>query len=543
MRKLALLTLTISLLAACSSDDISLGSEEILVTNQTEETSVSVSDKGYLVFPTVQSLQNFVEQYSEDDTNTSSYQRAARCTRAAGGFQFESVADLSERLANVRHKTRINNSTISEACVDSQGQIISAEDLEGVDELEEMTEDEYNVMKAENLLFDDIMTHMVDTTLRVCVEGRLYKITDQGTFSIDVKKEEELLTESIRKFDPELKRQLNPGASIALDENVVFTRTFSDESVKDSEFELVDDQRNEPLTRTGSDTYTENAFHLNYNTDSYLWKNHSVVQKFFDWLRGKDVSRENKFSKNRRVQMKVFDVNYGFYASAGVKVNMQKRKKFLGIPYWKGEKASKIVIGFNGLDGIMKYNNPRNYSSINPTMNTNWNTFIGSINNIQSKFFYGNYHKLKFIKDWTDDIICLIPEIKIGNTDWQEKVGNKLYDAPAQAIYSQLRSLENKYIYSPIKKRITPTDPMMAYLVWGNTNTMYNKEHPYITGVKEYSNCKSKSVIFDRSFGFTFSNNGGVSGFLPSEFDIKKLDAFGAAYYDRQWRGVRFYKY
>ena len=241
--------------------------------------------------------------------------------------------------------------------------------------------------------------------------------------------------------------------------------------------------------------------------------------------------------------MEVFDVNYGFYASAGIKVNMQKRKKFLGIPYWKGEKASKIVIGFNGLDGVMKYNNPRNYSTINPTMNTNWNTFTGAINNIQSKFFYGNYHKLKFIKDWTDDIICLIPEIKIGDKDWREKVGNKLYEAPAKAVYSQLKSLENKYIYSPVKKRITPTDPMMAYLVWGNTNIEFNKEHPYITGVKEYTNCKSKSVIFDRSFGFSFTNAGGITGFLPSEFDINKLDVFGAAYYDNQWRGVRFYKY
>ena len=81
----------------------------------------------------------------------------------------------------------------------------------------------------------------------------------------------------------------------------------------------------------------------------------------------------------------------------------------------------------------------------------------------------------------------------------------------------------------------------MAYLVWGSSSTKFNEEHPYITGVCEYVNCNSKSVIFDRSFGFSFVN-GSVSGFLPSEFDIKKLDMFGAAYYDKQWRGIRFYK-
>jgi len=103
-----------------------------------------------------------------------------------------------------------------------------------------------------------------------------------------------------------------------------------DKSIQYSEFEAVDEPITATLTRAASnDTYTENAFHVGYNTNSYLWKNHSVVQKFFDWLRGKDVSRENNFSKKHRVQMKVFDVNYGFYASAGIKVNMQKRLMLL----------------------------------------------------------------------------------------------------------------------------------------------------------------------------------------------------------------------
>lgn len=221
MKKLVFLMLTASLITACSSEDLSPGAETAQTTNQSATSSVSVSNEGYLVFPTVQSLQNFVEQYSEDGAGASACQKFLPNTRAIGGAHFESVADLSERLANGRHITRAN----SEASIDQKVNSISNEDLKGLDELEEMTQDEYNVMKAENLLFDDIMTHMVDTTLRVCVEGRLYKITDQGTFSIDVKKEK-LLDESIRTFNPELKLKVNPGASVALDENVTFTRTF-----------------------------------------------------------------------------------------------------------------------------------------------------------------------------------------------------------------------------------------------------------------------------------------------------------------------------
>lgn len=506
------------LVTACSSEDLvdatDSGNTE---QNKVVGNEVSVSQDGYLVFPTSQSLETFVEKLSNGEQPTV----LSQATRVGGINKFESVADLNERLA--RTKTRATNT----------------DNTEDLSDLEEMTEEEFNLMKAENLLFDDVMTHMVDTTLRICVEGRLYKITEKGTFSVDANKSN-LLGPSIKNFNPKITETIKTGQSLKLNNDVTFTKSFSDNNISNSDFQFVEDIK--LATRAASDTYTENAFHSQYNVNSYLWNNHSVVQKFLDWLRGKDVSRENKFNKNKRVQVSVFDVNYAFYASAGIKVKMQKRKKFLGIPYWKLEKADKIVIGFNGLDGIMKYNNPRSYSSINPALNKQWGTFTGTLNGIQSKFFYGTYHKLPFIKDWVDDIICVMPEIKIGNTNWKDKVGNNLYEAPAKLVYQQLKSLENKYIYSPVRHKITPTDPKFAYLVWGNSSTEFNKEHPYITGVKEYTNCKSKSVIFDRSFGFSILN-GSVSGFLPSDFDIKKLDVFGAAYYDKQWRGVRFYKY
>lgn len=97
MKKIAFLMLATSLITACSSDDIGSSTEDVLATTQTESSSVSVSDKGYLVFPTAQSLQNFVVQYSKDNANASVSLKAPRNTRAVGGVKFESVADLSER--------------------------------------------------------------------------------------------------------------------------------------------------------------------------------------------------------------------------------------------------------------------------------------------------------------------------------------------------------------------------------------------------------------------------------------------------------------
>ena len=75
MKKLVFLMLTASLITACSSEDLSPGAETAQTTNQSATSSVSVSNEGYLVFPTVQSLQNFVEQYSEDGAGASACQK------------------------------------------------------------------------------------------------------------------------------------------------------------------------------------------------------------------------------------------------------------------------------------------------------------------------------------------------------------------------------------------------------------------------------------------------------------------------------------
>jgi len=116
---------------------------------------------------------------------------------------------------------------------------------------------------------------------------------------------------------------------------------------------------------------------------------------------------------------------------------------------------------------------------------------------------------------------------------------NRLYNLPPDFVYGFLKSQAGKWVYSPIKKQIQPKDPRVSYLVWGNSTVTYNEDKSYIMGVKEYSKRESKSIRFDQSFGFNF-NNGSVSGFTPTEFKIKDLDVFGAAYYNGQWKGVRF---
>lgn len=512
MKKILLILALLPLFSSCKDELETPDFDQEPVVNQL----VTVSDEGYLSFPTYESLIEYFEQLQNG-------QQPIVSPFSRNGKEFKSIAALDEELT---WKSRSE----------------SSED-EDFDDLEEMSEDEYNLMKAENLIFDNLLMHAMDTTLRICVEGSIYKITKYGTFSATLEKEKDL-DRAILDFDLDLIEQLEGGETTPIDSCVQFTNSFKDDNLADlflpGTFPI------EPIEIIGNQSpaqapsvVAENKLHAGYNVDTYKWKNTNIFKKFLDLIRGKDVSKAKKFSKNYRVQVNVFDVNYAFYKSAGVKVKMQKRKKFLGISYWVPVTAGKLAIGFNELQGELIYNNPNNFSDINPSASAAWGKFTGTINGIVGGYIYGAYNNLSFIKDWTSTILTWMPELKIGDIDYTNNFLNKIYNVPPKLIYQQTKKLIKDKIFNNIEPNFKSTDPVLAYLIWGKTAFKFSKEKPFITGIMEYSNCKSKSVIFDRSFGFSFKG-GLILPFTPSDFNIESIDVFGAAYFDDRWLGIRF---
>lgn len=489
---LKLCALSLLFISSCNDD----GALQLEIADQSNENSYNSSNGGYLRFTDFESLEEYI-----DNCNKETLQKKSQ------NQKFVSIADLQKQLSK--------KNSISKSLSD--------------DEIEEMSEDEYNLMKSEELIFDNNLTYVLDTTMRICVGGIFYKITEYGTFST---KEDDAykIEDAVKNFDTALMSRIEFGTSIILPCGVEYTKSFEN---KINEDDIV------PIKSISKD-FAANTFHSAYNVESYKWKSKTVMQKFMQWVRGKDISKENKFSKSKRVKVSLFNVNYKFYASAGIKVKVQKKKKFLGVPYWKETSADKIAIGFNGLEAEMKYNNPRSFSSIVPTMSTCYGSFKKTLNNIPVNFVYSEVSKIEFLKDWTKGAVYFImPNIPFNDKFYTNDVLNKIYNAEIKEISSLPKQIANKYIFKPIEKQIKPTDPIVAYLVWGNTSVTFNKERPFVTGVEEY-NDNSKSVIFDRSFGITITNKG-IKDFLPTEFEIKKVDAFGAAYCDGKWLGIRFY--
>jgi len=516
--------LTIIMILLCIVFSINLVScsdnESINEDNKTVVSPDVRVKEGYLCFANQKAFDNFMEcirneqNSSETNTNTRAINNGISSIEG-----FQSISSLSNSIFT---KTR------------------GTDDQDDTNE-QEMTQDEYNVMVAENILKDPLLSEVMDTTLRIEISENLYKITDLGTFYTDENNSSYLQYE-IDHLDT---TNLNHADSIVyLGHNVKFLPSIQDEEDSVGVFE-------EDIETRSIDSASDISLHSDYNTKDYKWKNHSIWQKFWDRTRGKDVCREREFDKKHRVKVEVFSVNYGFYTSAGIKVEMQKRKKFLFIKYWVKDECQDLAIGFNMVTGTLKFKNPASYSSVTPTTSSYWKEFKGTINNIVGNYVYQRISSCTALKDWinptVDKLYMILPEIRIKNPLDASKgyilefpdnnTLNNMYNAPYKEVCSILKKI-NGNVFSAIEGKIKPEDPRIAYMVWGESIYNFDKAKPYITGVKTYGTCKSKVVYFNKSFGFSY--NGIITPFTPSKFTIDYFDGFGSVKYNNKWLGIRF---
>jgi hypothetical protein len=508
MKKISFLLSIVLVFVACQQNDEFL--QNIIDDNNdvvTNVTGISVTEEGHLSFSTESDFENFIKEVLAFENGYESGLRSSFSKPRIAGFV--SLSDMTfEQL-------RSSNS-----------------------DDEEMTLDEFNAMTANELLIDPVLSAVMDTTLRIEVGGNIFQINEFGTFSAPIHKRTEM-EKAIASFDKSLITSTEAGSITELGNDVIFANSFGQGAVE----ELIEEDDDTPTLRSSS---FNNDLHTGYNVATYKWANRSLWQKFWDLMRGKDVTRENNFSSNRRVKVRVFNVNYILYTSAGISVNMQQRKTFLGIGYWTSANADRIAIGINKLQGDITHTNPRSFSSITPT---NMTIFQGAVSGTLSNWVYGNYRDWAFAREWTENIIMFMPEVRlVGNTFPNSAMMNSFYNLPADLMYNFLRGQAGRIINPITRQTIQTRDPRFTYLVWGNTVSTFNKDRVYMMGVREYpiqgnSKISSKTVRFNQSFGINLSLNSGVLGgsaFLPTKFNIEEIDCFGAAFYNGQWKGVRF---
>ncbi len=506
MKKLLLITLIIvaSIMTACESEDLSTSNQ---LANSNDKEKVV---KHCMEFKDPKQFENYLKYVEK--------KKSMDKTRAYDDEEEEfeeEIIDLEE--LEEQQQDLESLADIEESCDEEW------------DEEDEMTDDEFDAYEAAELLMDPALKRVMDPTLQIKVGDNYYKITDEGTF---VSNNTEDINDAIRDLDPNEKASLETGESKVLPNGVVFINSFGAGSVTTT-ITSVDNNSN------SSENYTP-SLHNNYNVNSYKWQNNSIWQKCWDFIRGKDVSKENNFDSSHRVKVEVFKINYGFYKSCGIKVRLQKSKHFLGIKYWKDMRADKLAIGFNKLQGKLELDNPLSYMQFSAP--SYWKNFTSNVHGFTSDFVFNKYEAIPMIKDWVNELYYFLPKINIvGNSIINKSDIDRLYNAPADAIFNFLKSQENRVFDSIHNILIHSTDPRLVSLVWGMDEINFTKENNYIIGVKEYSDSKCKAVYFNRSFGLSFIN-GIISPFTPTDFKIDELDCFGAAKYNNQWKGIRIYR-
>lgn len=407
---------------------------------------------------------------------------------------------LKNRLNQIKKKTIITNSGDDEA-----------DDVEGV-----TAEEFFFQLKIDTLLSEDFMENVLNEDLMIGVANKVYKITEFGTFIAD-KSSESKLDEVIANFDKNKVTALGNGLynvteGIDIQDSYSYIAGVPDlESEETEEFVV-------PKIGTYAYSFSDypEANSKAYNINTYGWKSKTFLGKVWGSIFGKQPIRGNNFDKKHRVTCELYQVNYFFYKSAGFKVWMQHRKRFLGVKYWKKSTSGvqDLVIGFEEFSGTFEVPTPwNNIRQADREFQTN-------INNIGYNYIYGYVQRIDFIHDWTNSSIIIATQKKL------EKRAAKIF----------MSQITNR-VLEPLKgQSINIQTPKTIYSGFDS-----GTKKVYLQGFKNYGS-GSKSIRFSRAGGFTIipSNSWVPKPLQVERFSLESASIFGAIKYNNQWRGVRF---
>lgn len=501
MKKITLLAMAFTAFAftACQQEDLLAENDKAKNELDTTTDGIQVVD-GYLSFASNDLFQSYLASLKNEQSSSTISTRATQ--QSIKGFT--SINSLKEQVAVAN--TRSGDS-------------------------EEGTEDEYRISIAEDLIKDELLYNVMDTTLRISIGDMFYKITEQGTFYCPKEYAEEI-DNVIKTFDATKVSSISDDL-YAINDKFYFSDTFGvvsgEENVIDMEATEIIEEENSVATRGaafGESNYNTSYYGLN----TYKWKNKTVVGKFLSWLLGKDVSREKGFDSTHRVQCELFQVNYVFYASTGFKVKMQKRKKIWFIKYWVSTGADDIVIGVERLSGKMNFN-------YNPGTVYNYGTFTSTWQGIVNNMVYGGLSKPTFIEDFvTDRVTTIFPGIKEFNfLKWKIDPWSWNQNLTKDAIYSGLNSLTGK-VANAVGGKLAKEDPRLAMVMAKRGEA----DMHFMGGARSFGKGSSKTIRFSQSGGFSFKLGGSVVGYIPEKFAITEAQIWGAIKYNGRWRGIRF---
>jgi hypothetical protein len=452
-----------------------------------------VNEDGYLTFPSLESLQQCLEEIGSD---------------------IESGQSVVDRYLD-KGATRSGNRRVFNSIAAQEKKLLTRSEYNDDDDDEEMTPEEFELARASELLYEDSFMYIMDTTLRVIAGDNLYQITEYGTFASPLDKMN-LLPETIENFEQisHNMTQLDEDEFL-LSNGITYANTFQQFEITDITHEFADDESTTP-----------DCVIYKINWDETLSLPNNVLTRAGDndeQVEGEDWGTDfNYFSSTRRMRSKLYRVNYLVGKYIGYKCKYQKRKKFLGIKYWVKTNASKMEIAINYMELNMKLSLP---AYANPGDTPFGSAAFGAFSDYVSGTAYSAIVRnvggeVPYLKGWAKELIG----ITAGN--FTDKIPapalEQVYKIPEAQVKKMFKGFVNKRL-DPLKRAVTPQDQRTALFGWGQAKVV----RVFTTGTRSWDNIDKKNITFANEGGLSLSLSGkgwGLSPMSSIKSTMKKCD-------------------
>lgn len=317
MKKLFLFAMTVACLSifnACEKSEELIDQSVDLQLQATEKPDV-YSENGYLVFNTKDAFEQKLNQLKKGD---------------------QSILD----------ELKLDKKFVSLKCANNQSLMLKSTDV-GTE----------NVNEDDELVKDPYLQELLNNEREIVVDGKLYKITDQGMLRTDPEDLEQL--NNFIESNPDFSSiENNPEVDefLEVDDNI--------ELFLPRAMYILEPEPEDPYSgggSGGSSTTTSDLRNIDLanltecDESSKTWAGEMIAG-----VLGYHVDCENNFASDKRVKTVFWAQNWFFVSSVGIKVKMQDR--LLGI--WWGEDAQVLELGWDMVKYEVKFNIQPSYYSL-----------------------------------------------------------------------------------------------------------------------------------------------------------------------------------
>ena len=392
----------------------------------------------------------------------------------------------------------------------------------------QMSKEEWDIYNSEILIDDPVLEHVLDTNMFIEVGDYIYRITKHGTFKTLRTNDINEFLDVIDKFDVGVAESMPNGSETRIGKDVTFINTFYGKTNGTEFFGKPWEGETEPEeTKAWYGWGYPISLHTSYNVNTLNYPLGNKVNGFAMSL-GFNLTHSYLIDSNHSVVINFYNTNVGFYASQGVNVRIQeKRKRWLG-SVWTNGKAERMALGFNGLhakhsfmlNGDMYFTNLRDMRNMNV-----YNANMGSAGTQQMVYKRTYESNVPYLSGLGSQVTLVMPKFE--------------YDGAliTKDCYDKLQSMGICSAEDMANALVTvggTSGPALMYIPQPGSRSKYSNDAILTYGVKEVYNTYETGV--------NFLEYGGFEGFKPMYFSwtsFYKVDVFGSIFYNGRWYGAR----